>query len=79
MASPDFSMSVAGAPRKPKTSIYTILLILALIALLTGCIFLFLEIKRFGGFGTVRGTVQATTAPASVQFAQTSVSSALIS
>lgn len=69
MASPDFSMPVAGVPRKPKTSIYTILLVISLIALLTGCIFLFLEIKRFGGFGTVRGTVQVMASPGSFQFA----------
>jgi hypothetical protein len=61
---------VGGAPRKPKTSIYTLLLLIALVALLTGCLFLWLEIKRFGGFGTVRGTVQAVTAPADTQFAQ---------
>ncbi len=78
MASPDFSMSVAGPARKPKTSIYTLMLLIALLALITGCIFLFLEIKRFGGFGTVRGTVQAVTAPASVQFAQCSAAIALV-
>jgi len=69
MSQPDFSMPGVGPARKPKTSIYTLMLLIALLALLTGCIFLFLEIKRFGGFGTVRGTVQATTAPASSQFA----------
>ncbi len=71
MAQPDFTMPpVGGAPRKPKTSIYTLLLLIALVALLTGCLFLWLEIKRFGGFGTVRGTVQAVTAPADTQFVQ---------
>ncbi|MGD9634876.1 MAG: hypothetical protein AB7G28_19880 [Pirellulales bacterium] len=78
MANADFSMPVAGASRKPKTSIYTLLLIISLVALLTGCIFLWLEIKRFGGFGTVRGTAQAVTAPASVQFAQCSAAIALV-
>lgn len=69
MANPDFSMPVAGGARKPKTSIYTLLLIISLVALLTGCIFLYLEIKRFGGFGNVRGTVQAVRAPASTSLA----------
>ena len=64
--------------RKPKTSIYTLLLIIALVALLTGCLFLWLEIKRFGGFGTVRGTVQAITAPADTQFAQQYVATSRI-
>lgn len=70
MAQPDYSMPVSAAVRKPKTSIYTLMLLVALLALITGCIFLYLEIKRFGGFGTVRGSVQAITAPASTQFAQ---------
>jgi hypothetical protein len=60
MAQPDFAMApVGGSVRKPKTSIYTVLLIIALVALLTGIIFLWLEIRRFGGFGTVRGRVAA--------------------
>lgn len=78
MANPDFSMPVAGGTRKPKTSIYTLLLIISLVALLTGCVFLYLEIKRFGGFGTVRGTVQAASAPANTQFAQTAVVCSLV-
>ena len=60
MAQPDFAMApVVGSVRKPKTSIYTVLLILALVALLVGILFLWLEIRRFGGFGTVRGRVAA--------------------
>jgi hypothetical protein len=73
MSQPDFTMSAAGPARKPKTSIYTLMLLIALLALITGCIFLFLEIKRFGGFGTVRGTVQAVSVPASTQFAHHAV------
>jgi hypothetical protein len=46
-----------GPTRKPKTSIYILLLIVALVALLIGCILLLLEIKRYGGFGMVRGRV----------------------
>jgi hypothetical protein len=38
-------------------TIYYALLIIALCAMLTACLFMFLEIKRFGGFGTVKGKV----------------------
>jgi hypothetical protein len=63
MAQPNFDMPVppALAGRKPKTSVYVVLLVIALVALLVGCLFLFLEIKRFGGFGAVRGRVAAAT------------------
>lgn len=40
---------------KPKMTIYYALLIIALLAMLTGCLFLYLEIRRFGGFGAVKG------------------------
>jgi hypothetical protein len=38
-------------------TIYYALLIIALIAMLTACLFLYLEIRRFGGFGAVPGRV----------------------
>jgi hypothetical protein len=41
------------AAPKPRMTIYYALLILALLAMLTACLFLYLEIRRFGGFGTV--------------------------
>jgi hypothetical protein len=79
MAQPNFTMPpVGGAVRKPKTSMYTLLLLIALVALLTGCLFLWLEIKRFGGFGTVRGTVQAVTTPADTPFARLPIANSLI-
>ena len=57
MAQPDFTMPpMGGVARKPKTNVYTLLLVIALVALLVGCLFLYLEIQRFGGFGTIRGT-----------------------
>ena len=60
MAQADFPMSPVGASgRKPKTSIYTVMMIISLVALLVGMVFLYLEIRRFGGFGTVRGRVAA--------------------
>jgi quinol-cytochrome oxidoreductase complex cytochrome b subunit len=46
-----------GQTRKPRTTIYIVLLLVAFVALVTGCILLLMEINRHGGFGTVRGTV----------------------
>lgn len=59
MAEAEFSMPAAPAVsgRKPKTSIYVVLLSISLLALLLGCLFLYLEIKSYGGFGAVRGRV----------------------
>lgn len=61
MAEVEFDMPAppAIAGRKPKTSIYVALLVFSLVALLLGCLFLFLEIKRYGGFGAVKGRVAA--------------------
>jgi hypothetical protein len=47
------------AAPKPTMTIYYALLISALIAMLTACLFMFLEIKRFGGFGAVKGKVSS--------------------
>ena len=47
------------AAPKPKMTIYYALLIIALCAMLTACLFMFLEIKRFGGFGSVKGKVSS--------------------
>jgi hypothetical protein len=44
------------AAAKPKMTIYFALLIIALVATLIACLVMFLEIKRFGGFGAVKGT-----------------------
>ncbi|TWT32331.1 hypothetical protein KOR34_40940 [Posidoniimonas corsicana] len=44
----------ANAPRgvlvqKPKTNIYTVMLIIAFLSMLFGCLFLYLELSRFSG------------------------------
>jgi hypothetical protein len=54
---------------KPKMNIYYALLIISLCAMLVACLFLFLEIKRFGGFGTVKGRMSSIDRPASSQVA----------
>lgn len=43
--------------KKPQLNIYTVLLVIALISLLMACVFLYLEIREFGGFGAVKGRV----------------------
>lgn len=55
ITTPTFRMAVA----KPKFGVYYAMLIIALCAMLTACLILFLEIRRFGGFGTVKGKVAA--------------------
>jgi uncharacterized membrane protein len=65
MAQPDMMMPPpirVGAP-KAKMTIYFALLIIALVAMLIGCLFLYLEIRRFGGFGTVPGKVSLVERP----------------
>jgi hypothetical protein len=39
------------------------LLLLALLALLLGCLFLYLEINQYGGFGAVKGKVSSLIPP----------------
>ena len=55
----------SGAP-KAKMTIYFALLIISLIAMLLACLFMYLEIRRFGGFGTIKGTVSAVERPGDV-------------
>jgi hypothetical protein len=49
------------AAPKPRMTVYYALLILALLAMLTACGFLYAEISRFGGFGTVPQRISAIT------------------
>jgi hypothetical protein len=39
---------------KPRMTIYYTLLIIALVAMITACVFLYLVIRTFGGFGAVQ-------------------------
>jgi hypothetical protein len=69
MAQPEFMMSppIGVAGRKPKTSIYTMLLVISLIALLIGCLMLWLEIKQLEGtFGGVKGSLSTNAAQARI-------------
>jgi hypothetical protein len=66
MAEPELmampTMRVA-AP-KPRMTVYYALLIIALLGMLTSCIFLYMVIRTFGGFGAVSGRVSAIEMPA---------------
>ena len=59
--------SVSPAPtvlkKKPQMTVYTVLLIIALISLLLACLFLFLELNEYGGFGNVKGKISAIPVP----------------
>jgi hypothetical protein len=39
---------------KPKMTVYFALLMISLVAMITACIFLYMVISEYGGFGTVR-------------------------
>jgi hypothetical protein len=61
MAQPDFGTTptLRVVAPKPRMTIYYALLIIALVAMLTACLFMYLEIRRFGGFGAVPGQVSS--------------------
>lgn len=61
MSQPSFEQ--ASVPtvltKKSAWNVYTVLLLIALIALLVCNIMLYLEIKEYGGFGAVKGSASA--------------------
>jgi hypothetical protein len=65
MSQPSFES--ASAPtvltKKSAWNIYTVLLLISLLALLLAMLFLYLEIREYGGWGAVKGPV-ASAAPA---------------
>ena len=65
MSQPSFESASAPTVLKKKSAlnIYTVLLIIALVSLLLGCVFLWLEIAEYGGFGAVKGRVGAVARP----------------
>lgn len=66
MSQPSFESASTPTVLKKKSplTIYTVLLIIALVSLLLGCIFLWLEISEYGGFGAVKGKVGSAIPPA---------------
>ena len=66
MSQPNFES--ANAPsvltKKSPWNVYTVMLILSLLALLIACLCLWLEIGEYGGLGAVKGPQASVTAPA---------------
>lgn len=64
MSQPEFDPVVPGVtPKKQRANIYTVLLVVALVALLAGCLFLWLEISEYGGFGQINVPTTALNGP----------------
>jgi hypothetical protein len=61
MAQVDFTPAPVfrTAAPKAKMTIYFALLIIALVAMMVACGFMYAEIRNLGGFGTVQGQVSA--------------------
>lgn len=65
LADPIAPMPIRTGAPKAKMTVYFAMLIISLIALLFGCLFMYLEIRRFGGFGVIKGNISAVELPAS--------------
>ena len=55
--------------KKPQLNVYTVMLIVALLSLMLACLFLWLEISEYGGWGAYRGRIMSVTRPV-VDFAR---------
>ena len=49
--------------KKSVLDVYTVMLIVALVSLLMACLFLYLEISEYGGFGAIKGPVAMHSSP----------------
>ena len=69
MSQPSFE-SASPAPsvltKKSAWNVYTAMLLIALVALLLASLFLYFEIREYGGFGNVKGPVTQLHAPQAV-------------
>jgi hypothetical protein len=65
MAEPEFipPPTIRVVAPKPRMTVYYALLIIAFLAMLTACIFLYMVIRTFGGFGAVQGRVTSLDRP----------------
>ncbi len=45
--------------KKARYDVYFVMLVVSLIAILMGCLFLYLEIRAYGGFGQIKGALSA--------------------
>jgi hypothetical protein len=65
MSQPSFeSSSPTVLTKKSAWNIYTVMLLLALLWLLMAMVLLYMEIRRYGGFGAVGGPNASLSAPA---------------
>ena len=66
MSQPSFESVSAPTvlTKKSAWNIYTVLLLIAFLALLLAMLFLYLEIREYGGFGAVKAPTASITAPA---------------
>lgn len=56
MSQPSFeSVSPSVLTKKSAWNIYTVMLLMSLVALLLAALFLYLEIRPYGGFGAYKG------------------------
>jgi hypothetical protein len=46
--------------KKPQLNVYTVMLIVSLISLILACLFLYLELREYGGWGAVKGRASVT-------------------
>ena len=66
MSQPSFeSASPTVLTKKSPWNIYTVMLLMAFIALLMAMLFLYLEISAYGGFGAFKGPTAAAFVPTS--------------
>mgnify|MGYP001401770227 CR=1 FL=1 len=65
MSQPDLeSVSIPSViNKKPRYDVYFVMLVIALVALLMGCVFLLLEIYAYGGPGAIKGALSAVDSP----------------
>ncbi|HEX5471944.1 MAG TPA: hypothetical protein VFW73_08655 [Lacipirellulaceae bacterium] len=73
MAQVDFTAPPTTRGPSARMTVYHALLIIALCAMLTACLFLYLEIKQFGGYGAVKGRITSLSAPVNVVFADAQI------
>lgn len=67
MSQPSFEASPAPTvlTKRSAWNVYTVMLLIALVCLLAAALFLYLEIREYGGFGNVKGPVTDIRAPVS--------------
>jgi hypothetical protein len=66
MSQPSFEASPAPTvlTKRSAWNVYTVMLLIALVSLLAAALFLYLEIREYGGFGNVKGPFTQLHTPA---------------